>query len=181
LYYSSEEINFESIHIQMEFKFRKSGHDELDQLQALSLAAYSQHQTSLTEENWGKMRSFIANRDNFVYLLDTSTCIVCEHEGVIVGMACFVSKGHPTDMFQSDWSYIRMLGVHPDFTGNGIAKQLTQKCINFARQTQEQFIALHTSEFMNAARHIYESMGFQQIKELEMRYGKRYWVYLLEL
>lgn len=165
----------------MEFKFRKSSHQELEQLQNLSLLAYAQHKTTLGDENWSKMHAFIAKRDNFVDLLDTSTCFVCEHNDVIVGMACLVSNGHPTELFQPNWSYIRMLGVHPDYSGNGIAKQLTQLCIDLARETHEKCIALHTSEFMNAARHIYEKMGFQQVKELELRYGKRYWVYLLEL
>jgi ribosomal protein S18 acetylase RimI-like enzyme len=165
----------------MEFKFRKSSIQELDQLQNLSLLAYAQHKTALGQENWNKMQAFIANRDNFIYLLDTSTCFVCEHNDEIVGMVCLVSKGHPTELFLSDWSYIRMLGVHPEYSGNGIAKQLTQMCIDYAQETHEHFIALHTSEFMDAARYIYEKMGFQQVKELELRYGKRYWVYLLEL
>ncbi len=79
------------------------------------------------------------------------------------------------------WSYIRMVGVHPHYAGRGIGKQLTQRCIDFAISSDEQVIALHTSEYMNAARHIYESLGFKQMKELEPRYGKRYWLYQLEL
>jgi len=54
-------------------------------------------------------------------------------------------------------------------------------CIDFARSSDEKTVALHTSEYMNAARHIYESLGFRQIRELEPRYGKRYWIYKLEL
>lgn len=60
-------------------------------------------------------------------------------------------------------------------------KKLMQLCEDHARQTGEKFIALHTSEFMEAARHIYESMGFVQIKELERRLGKMYWLYVKEL
>jgi len=54
-------------------------------------------------------------------------------------------------------------------------------CIDFAKSSDEKVIALHTFEYMNAARHIYESLGFNQTKELEPRYGKRYWLYQLEL
>ena len=74
-----------------------------------------------------------------------------------------------------------MVGVHPDFGGKGIGKMLTQMCIDFAKSSNEKVIALHTSEYMNVARHIYESLGFKQIRELEPRYGKRYWIYKLEL
>ena len=96
-------------------------------------------------------------------------------------MAYVIPKGNPTDIFQEDWSYIRMVGVNPNYNGNGIGKRLTQLCIDHAKETGENVVALHTSEFMDAARHIYESMGFKQIRELEPRLGKRYWLYQLEL
>lgn len=47
--------------------------------------------------------------------------------------------------------------------------------------SNERTIALHTSEFMDAARHIYESVGFVKVKEIPARYGKKYWLYLLEI
>jgi len=34
---------------------------------------------------------------------------------------------------------------------------------------------------MDAARHIYEKMGFKRIKELQPIFGKRYWLYHLNL
>ena len=74
-----------------------------------------------------------------------------------------------------------MVGVNPNFEGNGIGKHLTQMCIDSAKSLNESVVALHTSEFMSAARHIYEALGFKQIKELTPRYGKRYWLYTLEL
>ncbi|MEL4419591.1 GNAT family N-acetyltransferase, partial [Shewanella algae] len=71
--------------------------------------------------------------------------------------------------------------VDPDFRGFGIGKQLTQLCTDKAKETKETVIALHTSEFMNDARHIYEKMGFKILKEIDQRLGKRYWLYTLEL
>jgi len=63
----------------------------------------------------------------------------------------------------------------------GIAKTLTKMCMDHARQTKEKIIALHTSEFMDAARHIYENLGFKELKEIDPIYGKRYWIYILNL
>jgi hypothetical protein len=40
---------------------------------------------------------------------------------------------------------------------------------------------LHTSEFQNAARHIYESMGFIKLMDLELMFGKQYYLYILRL
>jgi len=145
------------------------------------LKTYGQFQNILTEENWSRLKTHVTNETLFPDLLKTSKGFVCEQENEIIGMAFLVPKGNPTEIFEQDWSYIRMVGVHPNFAGNGIGKKLTQMCIDFAKSSDEKVIALHTSEYMNAARHIYESLGFKQVRELEPRYGKRYWIYKLDL
>jgi len=162
-------------------KYREGLIEDVEQLKCLALLSYGQFQNTLTEENWNRLRTHISNENLFPHLLKSSKGFVCEHENEIVGMAFLVPKGNPTEIFQEDWSYIRMVGVHPNFGGHGIGKQLTQMCIDFAKSSEEKIIALHTSEYMNAARHIYESLGFKQVRELEPRYGKRYWIYKLEL
>lgn len=155
-------------------------HDK-EKLQNLGLNSYGQFKSILTEENWGKLNSFLTNENSYSDLLSNSKCFVCETNDEIVGMAYIIPKGNPTDIFQADWSYIRMVGVNPEFGGKGIGKKLIQMCIDFAIETNESTIALHTSEFMNAARHIYENIGFKQIKELDQRLGKKYWLYILDL
>ena len=164
----------------MNLIFRKGTIKDKDQLQALGVLAYSQHQSAMTPENWRTYNSFMSNPETFTYLMSTSTCFLCEHENEIIRMAFLVSNGHPTEMFEEQWSYIRMVGVNPNFEGKGIAKRLTKMCIDFAKETNENFMALHTSEFMNAARHIYEGFGFQVVRELA-RYDKKYWIYLLNI
>ncbi|MBK8968004.1 MAG: GNAT family N-acetyltransferase [Saprospiraceae bacterium] len=164
----------------MNLTFRKGTIEDKDQLQALGVLAYSQHQSAMTPENWRTYNSFMSNPETFTYLMSTSTCFLCEHENEIIGMAFLVSNGHPTEMFEEHWSYIRMVGVNPNFEGKGIAKRLTKMCIDFALETNENFVALHTSEFMNAARHIYEGFGFKVARELT-RYDKKYWIYLLNI
>jgi len=162
-------------------KYREGDSHDVAALQKLALISYGQFQNILTEENWNRLRIHITNENLFPDLLKTSKGFVCEHENKIIGMAFLVPKGNPTEIFEADWSYIRMVGVHPNFGGKGIGKQLTQMCIDFAKSSDEKIIALHTSEYMNAARHIYESLGFKQIRELDPRYGRRYWIYRLDL
>ena len=74
-----------------------------------------------------------------------------------------------------------MVGVHTEHGGKGIGTRLTNMCIDLARANGEKTMALHTSEFMDAARHIYESLGFKRAKELEPMFGKIYWIYTLDL
>ncbi len=149
-------------------------------MQALGILSYGQHRGALDPESWEKFHAFISAPDTFTYLMSTSTCFLCSVDKHIVGMAFLVRKGHPTDMFEAHWSYLRMVGVDPEYAGRGIAKRLTTMCLDHARQTGERFVALHTSEFMDAARHIYEGFGFKVVRSLT-RYDKQYWIYLLDL
>ena len=165
----------------MELTYRIGTLDDKEKLQELGLISFGQFRNILTDENWNRMRSHLSAENLYSDLLSKSTCFVCEINDEIIGMAYLVPKGNPTDIFQADWSYIRMVGVNKAYEGMGIGKKLTQMCIDYARETNEQVVALHTSEFMNAARYIYEKMGFKQLKEIEPRFEKKYWLYVLEL
>ena len=122
------------------------------------------------------------NKVDYAALAATTYGVLCVNDhGEIVGMSFLVPSGNPTDIFPSDWSYVRMVTVHPLYNGRGIGRELMTRCIDQARNAGETVIALHTSEVMNAARHIYESLGFEIVSELGLRYGKRYWIYRMDL
>ena len=165
----------------MNLKYRHGTLADKKQLQKCGLDSYGQFKNILLNVNWAKMHSFLTDENTFTNLLSISKCFVCEVNNEIIGMAFLVSNGNPTTVFDENWAYIRMVGVNPEFTRNGIAKKLTELCIDYAIKTNEQTIALHTSEFMDAARHIYEGCGFVKTKELPSLYGKKYWLYLLDL
>jgi ribosomal protein S18 acetylase RimI-like enzyme len=164
-----------------EFTYRSAGIKDKTELQELAIAAYSPFSTLMTAEDANKWISGLKNEERMTSLINNAKCFVCIDQNKIIGMAFIIPHGNPWDIFKTEWSYIRMVGVHPDYRGKGIAKKLTHLCITFAKDTQEQTIALHTSEFMDDARHIYENLGFRQVKEIEPRFGKKYWLYLLEL
>ena len=162
-------------------EFRSGTIADVKQLKALSLASYGQYAHVLTPENWLKLETALQDEDALLELIKKSHTFVCEHDDKIVGMAFLITSGNQTDIFESEWSYIRMVGVHPDYSRRGIARKLTELCIEKSKDLNEKFIALHTSEFMDAARHLYESLGFKQIREIPDRLGKKYWLYLLHL
>ena len=154
---------------------------DADELQALGIIAYGQFQNVLTPDNWELFHGNLQNRQQLNDLLNIATCFVCLDNDKIVGVAYIIPSGNPTALFKAEWSYIRMVGVHPAYRGQGIAKTLTEMCIEFAVQSNEKTIALHTSEFMDAARHIYEGTGFKVFEEIPALFGKKYWVYTLDL
>jgi|SRR6218665_800608 len=163
------------------FHYREGSLADKEQLKQLGIISYGQYKPQLTEESFNVLHRNLSDDSKVEALIAGSKCFVCLDGESIVGMAYLVSSGNPWDVYPADWSYIRMVGVNPAYQGRGIARQLTQQCIDYARQTGETTLALHTSEMMDAARHLYESLGFKQLREIEPRFGKRYWLYLLEL
>ncbi len=164
-----------------QFNFRSATIADLDQLVALNLKAWGQFEEILTADNWALFHKGLADRDNVVGLLQKAITFVCENETQIVGVAYLLPSGNPTDIYPPDWSYIRFLGVDPSCRGHRIGQQLTQLCMDQAKSNNEKVIALHTSEMMDAARHIYAKLGFSIVKEIPSRFGKKYWLYKLDL
>ena len=166
----------------MDIRFRNATNKDLTDLKNLGIKSWGQFQPNLTTENWEKLNSSLTDEKTYSELLDKSDSFVATDENdKIIGMAFLVPKGNPTDIYDKDWSYIRFVTVDPDFGGQGIGRKITKLCIDKARQNNEKVIALHTSELMNSARHIYESIGFKILKEIDQRLGKRYWLYKLDL
>ncbi len=161
------------------FRYGTSG--DIEQIMKVTLNAYMQFRNVISDENARVWEESLGNEMTYKELFHIATCFVCEYKGKIVGSAFLIPHGNPDKWFQSDWAYIRLVAVHPHCKGKGIGKQLTQLCIDAARSAGEKTIALHTSEFQNAARHIYESMGFTKLLDLELMYGKQYYLYTLRL
>lgn len=162
------------------FTYRIADTRDFDQLKALGKESYAEFARVLTQDNWNKMNSYLESDMGLTKLINQSVVYVCEVGSEIIGMIYLVSSGNPTELFAEHWSYIRFLGVHPQFRGHGIGKRLTDLCIDHAKSCNEKHIALHSSEFMDAARSIYEHRGFKKTQEIEYL-GKRYWIYLLDL
>ena len=152
-----------------------------EQVKELGWLAYSQYAPLLTPEHLETLRTNMYNDASWTSLLAIAGGYVCTHNEAIIGMAFLVPHDNPNDLFKAEWAYIRMVGVHPAYQGQGIARQLTTMCIDYARSLDEQTIALHTSEAMPIAMHIYESMGFVRQYEVPRRLGLRYWIYTMEL
>lgn len=163
------------------FAYRAGLPTEKEHLQQLGILSYNQFSKILLPADWQTMDMFLHNDKMWTQLVNNSAIFVCEEEGRIIGMAYLVPSGNPTHIYPADWSYVRMVGVHPEYKGKGIARRLTQMCVDHARQTNEKIVGLHTSEKMDDARHIYESIGFKIDKELDPIYGMKYWLYKLEL
>lgn len=167
--------------VSTELMYRTATTADIPELIDVCLEAYGKYADQLLSSDLKVMNSRIANEAMWVELLERGTGMVCVADDGVVGVAFLIPSGNAWDIFPDDWAYLRMVGVRRTYEGRGIGKTLTQKCIDMAVEHGESTLALHTSEVMENARHIYEQLGFRQIKELPPRLGMRYWLYTLEL
>ncbi|WP_106793950.1 GNAT family N-acetyltransferase [Aquimarina sp. Aq78] len=163
-----------------DLKYRVADINDLEGLRQLGKISYAEFSNILSTENWNTLSAILESEENVLNLIEISKIFICEIDSDIAGMIYFIPNGNPTELYESDWCYIRFLGVDPKYRGLGIGKELVDFCIRYAKKSEEKIIALHTSEFMNAARIMYEKKGFKRIKEIE-RLGKKYWVYTMRL
>lgn len=163
-------------------KIRKGNIVDLEKVRALAVATWSKYQSDLTSEHWSAMQKSLTDEKLYRELLTNAASFICENEnGEVIGMSFLVVSGNPTEIYNEEQCYIRFVTVADAYGGLKLGQQLTMACVDLARENGETKIALHTSEFMDKARHIYEKMGFRVIKEIPLRYGKKYWLYEMDL
>jgi ribosomal protein S18 acetylase RimI-like enzyme len=162
-------------------EFRIATHEDINQLIPLGLMAYGEYFPVLSEQNKNLMETNLQKPELYENILGIGIGFVALKEEKIIGMGFLIYSGNPTHIYPADWSYIRMIAINPQFKGLGLASKITELCIEEAIKKNEKIIGLHTSEMMPAARHIYEKKGFVISRELEPIFGKKYWLYSLNL
>lgn len=164
-----------------DFDYQVNAIIPVEALQQVAYKAYAVYEPILEPHHWETLKANLNNLESLSTLREKATLVSCSLNGKVIGAAYLVPSGNPTPVYTEAQCYIRILGIDPAFSGNGIARKLTKMCIEQARSNGETEIALHTSEFMDAARHLYESAGFTKVREIDPAFGKRYWLYRLPL
>lgn len=105
-------------------------------------------------------------------LLDTAgrpasqETLVLHLDGRLVGsVALLPDATHDGHAWPSGGSVLRFLAVEPEDRGLGLGERLARACITRAEARGSAFLALHTAPGMRAARHLYETLGFERAPE----------------
>ncbi len=144
---------------------REGSPAELDQIETLVKTAYREFQPLFPEEVWqawmDNIRETVHSRDGVV--------IVAESGGKIQGVVKFYPDASRAGLgkWPREAASMRVLAVDPESRGQGLGTLLARECVQRAQALKIATIYLYTGTFMQAARHIYEKLGFQRAPEFD--------------
>lgn len=119
------------------------------------------------------LRSSINNQELYIGTLDEN--IVC---AMIVNHECNESYSKAewsTRLKPNEITVIHALGVHPDFSRKGFAKEMVTKVIDIAKSTNQKAIRLDVLKGNTPAENLYLSAGFKYVDTIQMYYEDTGW------
>lgn len=153
--------------------------EEYEAAAMMTVEAFRQFEPLMAPGLWPEMEKSVSAT---AQLRNGGELLVAVEEGQLLGSVVYCAPGAmEQDRFPDDWAFMRVLAVPPRHRGRGAARALVKACLDLARSDGVKTFGLHTSEAMNEARAIYESLGFERVREIPRIYGFRYWIYRLDL
>lgn len=151
---------------------REARPDEFDAVAEFLLAAYRQYSPPRDHPDIAAWDGYFADIANVQSRLVDSILLVLHEDGRLLGSVTYYPSGPVPDQpgatregWPPEWAAFRLLGVHPDARGRGYGRALTEDCLRRARAEGAKAMGLHTTEFMEVARAMYERMGFERVPE----------------
>lgn len=134
-------------------------------IEELVQAAYQEFRPIFPEEIW---QAWMANIQETIRSA-AGLLLVTEEGGRIRGAVKFYPDAAQSGMghWPAPAGAIRILAVAPQARGRAHGVRLTRECIHKARELGVPTIFLFTGDFMSAARHIYEKLGFRRAPEFD--------------
>lgn len=137
--------------------------DEVDEVARLLVAANQEHVSRFPAP---VADAYLAEVVQVAARRAFGEVMVAESEGRLVGTVTFLpdaaADGHP---WPPGGAVLRLLAVDPAARGQGVGRALTWACVERARAGGARFLALHTAPVMEAARALYEDLGFRRAPE----------------
>ncbi|VXC23445.1 putative acetyltransferase [Flavobacterium sp. 9AF] len=96
-----------------------------------------------------------------VYQKERSIYLVVEKDNQVVG-GCGIA---PLENGASHICELQKMYFAPEIRGTGLAKEIIEKCLIFAKEQQFTLCYLETLSFMKAAQKLYSNLGFQSIDQ----------------
>ncbi|NHA70194.1 GNAT family N-acetyltransferase [Phycicoccus flavus] len=145
----------------MQTTVREARTDELDEVGALTLAAYA------ADGRIDAAHSYAARLlDAGARARDAVLLVAQDADGGLVGTVTYVPPGTPfAELGVDGEAEVRMLAVDPASRGGGVGRLLSEECVRRARAAGCTAVALSSGSWMAAAHRLYERMGFVRTPE----------------
>jgi ribosomal protein S18 acetylase RimI-like enzyme len=152
-----------------DFALREADFQELSEVEALVKTAYQEFRPHFPETAWS---AWMDNIGKTVFS-GTGVVLVIASSGKIHGAVKFYPDAGQAGLgyWPPGTASMRILAVHPDSRGRGYGRLLVQDCIARAQALQVAAIYLYTGSFMQAARQLYESLGFRRAPQYDKEPG----------
>lgn len=144
---------------------RQAELQELFAVEALVQTAYQEFRPHFPETAWSAWMDNIAKTVSS----ETGVVLVVTSPEKIHGAVKFYPDAEQAGLghWPPSTASMRILAVHPDSRGRGYGRRLVQDCIARAQALQVPAIYLYTGTFMQAARQLYESLGFRRVPQYD--------------
>ncbi|MBQ6504207.1 MAG: GNAT family N-acetyltransferase [Flexilinea sp.] len=111
---------------------------------------------------------------NFYFLRDQDRIA----SGMVVNQKCneeYRNAKWPEDLKQEQFMVIHMLGVHPDFSGIGFAKEMVRYALKIAKDAGMKAMRLDVLKGNVPAEKLYINLGFSYVDSIPMFYEDTGW------
>jgi GNAT superfamily N-acetyltransferase len=150
-----------------DLRVRDARPEDRDAIRDVTLAAYQEYAAAMPGFWEGYRRNIVAS----VTDAGSAEQLVAERDGAIVGTVLLYPARRMElpggGQLEMPWPEVRLLAVAPAARGRGVGAALMQECVRRVRKTGGRVLSLHTTDMMQAARRMYERMGFVRAPELD--------------
>lgn len=158
------------------FTIRSARPEEFQTIGNLLVKVYSQLDGFPKPSEQPKYYEMLLNVGSLTQRPGTEIIVAADDTGRIGGAVVYFSDmqhygSGGTATLEKNAAGFRLLGVDPDVRGAGMGKLLTQACICKAREQKQQQLIIHTTQAMQTAWKMYESIGFKRSEDLDFLQG----------
>ena len=160
-----------------EYALRKALPSEFEELGKLMVKVYSQVEGFPKEKEQPNYYKMLYNIGELTNKPETELLVAVSTDDKIAGgvvyfsdMQYYGSGGTATK--EKNSSGFRLLAVDPLTRGKGIGKFLVNACIKKAKHRKHSQVIIHSTKAMQAAWHMYETLGFKRSADLDFMQGE---------
>ncbi|MDN3016906.1 GNAT family N-acetyltransferase [Paenibacillus sp. BSR1-1] len=137
--------------------------DEKETVRNLLVESYQQYEGAYTNPQvW---EAYLKNIKESVDNPDVEKILIAKSDDKILGtLQLFLSseKAYQRPELQIFSPIVRLLAVHPEARGRGVAQELLKASLDFAKSQGVDKLYLHTGDKMQKAVRLYEWLGFKR-------------------